>query len=175
MAGARDVATFGVKYLNPGSSTGEAAFLKAVIHPVLLWLAPPSKKEEPLLFATRAGGRSKRPSPGRAMFFFVEKSVKNAFTDEVTVGRTSNNDVTIEENSVSRFHAYFKPGAKGAGWTLVDAKSTAGTYVGGKKLEPKTPVVLTNAAVVRIGDVELQFLEPKGFWQYMQELIKPRR
>ncbi len=168
MAGARDVATFGVRFIND-----EAAFHRTVMHPVLLWQAPPSTKEAPLLFATRAGDRHKRPAPGRAMFFFIEKSAKNAFTDEVTVGRTANNDIAIEENSVSRFHAYFKPGAKGAPWTLVDAKSTAGTFVAGKKLSPKTPVSISSEMHLRIGDVELQFLEPAAFWQYLRGLIQP--
>jgi len=169
MAGARDVATFGVKFLGD-----EAGFHRTVMHPVLLWQAPPSKKEAPLLFATRAGEKAKRPSPGRAMFFFVEKSAKNAFADEVTVGRTANNDITIEENSVSRFHAYFKPGKKGAPWAVVDAKSTAGTYVGGKRLAPKTPVSIANETHLRIGDVELQFLDPDGFWRYLTALIRPK-
>jgi pSer/pThr/pTyr-binding forkhead associated (FHA) protein len=143
------------------------------MHPVLLWEAPPATKEAPLLFATRAGEKNKHPAPGRAMFFFVEKSVKNAFADEVTVGRTANNDITIEENSVSRFHAYFKPGGKGAPWTLVDAKSTAGTFVGGKRLAPRTPVSISSEMSLRIGDVELQFLEPDGFWRYLCALIRP--
>lgn len=168
MAGARDVATFGVKFLND-----EAAFRRTVRQPVLLWQAPPSKREAPLLFSTRAGEKVKRPAVGRAVFFYVEKSVKNAFADEVTVGRTANNDISIDDNSVSRFHAYFAPGKKGESWALVDAKSTAGTFLAGKRLPPKSPASITNEMRLRIGDVELQFLEPDGFWHYLKGLIGP--
>jgi hypothetical protein len=168
MAGARDVASFGVKLL-----TDEAAFRRSLTHPVLLWESPPATREAPLLFSTRAGQKSKRPSPGRAVFFFVEKSVKNAFADEVTVGRTKNNDIAIEENSVSRFHAYFAPDQNGKLWSVVDAKSTAGTFVAGKRLLPKTPVSLSNEMRIRIGEVELRYLEPDGFVAYLRTLIRP--
>ena len=164
MAGAVDVPTFGVRYLGD-----EAAFRRTVTMPVLIWEAPPETPEAPLLFSTRAGQKTKRPRRGTPLFFFVRKSVKNAFADEVTLGRTANNDITIEDNSVSRFHAYFAPVKKG--WTLVDAKSTAGTFLGGKKLAPRTPAQLENETRLKVGDVELQFLDPSGFWQYLQNLI----
>lgn len=165
MAGAREVASFGVRYLHD-----EEAFRRAVTTPVLLWQAPPATPEAPLLFSTRAG-QAKRPGKGSPMFFFVQKSVKNAFADEVTLGRTANNDITIEDNSVSRFHAYFAPD-KAGGWSLVDAKSTSGTFLGGKRLEPRAPATLKNEVRLKVGDVELQFLEPQGFWQLLHELIR---
>ena len=169
MAGARDVATFTARYLDD-----EAAFRRAVTTPVLLWQAPPETPEAPLLFSTRAGQQKSRPGKGSSMFFFVKKSVKNAFADEVTLGRTANNDITIEDNSVSRFHAYFAPDKTG-GWSLVDAKSTSGTYLAGKKLQPRTPVALKNEVMLKVGEVELQFLDPEGFWRFLHELIRTAR
>lgn len=166
MAGARELASFGVRYLND-----EAAFRRAVTTPVLLWQAPPATPEAPLLFSTRAGHEKKRPTKGASMFFFVQKSVKNAFADEVTLGRTANNDITIEDNSVSRFHAYFAPD-KAGGWSLVDAKSTSGTFLGGKKLQPRAPAALKSEMKLKVGEVELQFLDPEGFWQFLNELIR---
>src|SRR4051812_10095450 len=120
MAGGREGASYGAKYL-----AHEGAFRRPLTSPGLLWGAPPAPREAPLLFSTRAGEKVARPSPGRAVIFFVQKSMKNAFADEVTVGRTQNNDICIVDNSVSRFHAYFAPEKKGAGWSVVDANSTA--------------------------------------------------
>jgi pSer/pThr/pTyr-binding forkhead associated (FHA) protein len=169
MAGAREVASFGVRYLNDA-----AAFRRALRHPVLVWESPPEAKEEPLLFATRPGYGVVRPAPGRSVFFDVAKSAKNAFVDEVTLGRTANNDITVEENTVSRFHAYLAPSPEGK-WSLVDAKSSSGTYVRGVKLEPRQPQALQNEERFRVGDVELLFLEPEGFWQYLMKLIGRRK
>ena len=165
MAGARDVASFGVKYL-----ADEAAFRRTVTYPVLLWEHAPTKKEEPLLFATNAGSKLTRPSPGRAMFFALAKTVQNAFADEVTLGRTRNNDVSVEDNSVSRFHAYFAPDKKGTRWSLVDANSTAGTFLAGKRLKAKLPVMLEDQMKMKIGQVDLQFLLPDSFLGYLQKL-----
>src|SRR5207248_1189365 len=125
--------------------------------------------------ATRPGQQLRRPGPGQAVFFFVEKSVKNAFADEVTLGRTANNDITIEDNSVSRFHAYFAPskkGREGKQWSVVDAKSTAGTWLSGKKLTPRAPALVSAAMRLKVGDVELQFLDPEGFWKYLRAQIR---
>lgn len=169
MAGAREVASYGAKWV-----TDEAAYRRTVIHPVLVWAAPPATKDEPLLFATRPGDRIKRPAPGQAVFFDVSKSVKNAFADEVTVGRTMNNDITIEDNSVSRFHAYLAPDKKGTTWSLVDAKSTMGTFLSGNKLKPKTPVAIASGTSFRVGEVELQFLDVDGFWKFLRGLLKGR-
>lgn len=169
MAGAVDVPSFGVRFLGD-----EASFRRTVVTPVLVWEAPPETPEEPLLFSTRAGQMAKRPRRGAPMFFFVQKSVKNAFADEVTLGRTANNDISVEDNSVSRFHAYFARTKKGASWSLVDAKSTAGTFLAGKQLEPRTPMPVSSGVRLRVGDVELQFLDPAGFWRYLQKLIRAK-
>ena len=168
MAGAREVASYGAKWVSD-----EAAFRRTIVHPVLVWAAPPATKEEPLLFATRPGDRIKRPAPGQAVFYAVSKSAKNAFADEVTVGRTANNDITIEDNSVSRFHAYLAPDKKGV-WSLVDAKSTMGTFLSGKKLKPKTPVPIASGTTFKVGEVEVQFLDVDGFWKFLQGLLKGR-
>lgn len=169
MAGAKDVASFGVRFLQD-----EAAFRRTVTHPVLLWESPPATREEPLLFATRPGEQATRPTPGRAVFFNVVKSAKNAFADEVTLGRTGNNDITIEDNTVSRFHAYFAPDEKSGVWSLVDAKSTAGTWLSGKKLGAKVPQAIEDTTRLRVGEVELQFLEPKSFWAYLRKLLRAK-
>jgi pSer/pThr/pTyr-binding forkhead associated (FHA) protein len=176
MAGAREVASYGAKWVSD-----EAAYRRVIVHPVLVWAAPPATKEEPLLFATRPGDRIKRPAPGQAVFYVVAKSVKNAFADEVTLGRTANNDITIEDNSVSRFHAYLSPDKKGpvagrtgqqGAWSLVDAKSTMGTFLSGKQLKPKTPVPIASGTTFKVGEVELQFLDVEGFWKFLRGLLK---
>ena len=166
MAGAREVSTFAIRFLSD-----ETAFRRAVPGPVLLWEAPPTTREAPLLFATRPGGGQTRPSASTPLFFFVQKSAKNAFADEVTLGRTANNDITIEDNSVSRFHAYFAPDKSG-GWSLIDAKSTAGTFVAGKRLEPKTPVAVQPGSMLAVGEVELRFLDPDAFYKYCKALLR---
>jgi pSer/pThr/pTyr-binding forkhead associated (FHA) protein len=81
----------------------------------------------------------------------------------VTLGRESRQDVVIPDMSVSRFHAFAKPGPDGA-LLIQDAGSTNGTMVNGES-------VLTGGAGparrlkpgdnVRLGHVELTFTDAR--------------
>ena len=78
-----------------------------------------------------------------------------SFPDRITIGRTSNNDVTIADPSVSRLHAYVKRAADG--WVIADAGSKNGSWLRGESLEARREKTLSPRAVVRIGDVDLTF------------------
>ena len=86
----------------------------------------------------------------------------------VTLGRESRQDVVIPDMSVSRFHAFAKPGPDGA-LVLQDAGSTNGTTVNGES-------VLTTAAGpprrlepgdnVRLGHIELTFTDARALREF---------
>lgn len=67
----------------------------------------------------------------------------------ITVGRDPQADIPLTGNTVSRRHAELRPG--GGGWTLVDVGSSAGTYVGGNRVDE---LRLTGRGSVRIGGAE---------------------
>ncbi|NPC87103.1 FHA domain-containing protein, partial [Pyxidicoccus fallax] len=58
-----------------------------------------------------------------AVVFPVVKSRTNAFGRGITVGRTGNNDVVLDDGSVSRFHAWFAWVEGEEGFSLTDAGS----------------------------------------------------
>ena len=84
----------------------------------------------------------------------------------VTVGRAINNDIVLPYEDISKCHAFFV--SKPEGWSLMDAGSTNGTFVRGKKLEPRAQEMLD----LRHGSVELSFspvikcqlYTPEEFW-----------
>src|SRR5262245_47100620 len=117
MAGPRDITAFGARLL-----VDEDGFRRSLTFPVLLWESPPQARPETLLLATEPGSRPTRSRPGRPVFFDVRKTEQNAFAHQIAIGRTANNDVAIDDNSVSRFHA-FLVGPRGNNpkpWQLVD-------------------------------------------------------
>ncbi len=65
--------------------------------------------------------------------FPLRKQASNAFAMMVTVGRAANNDIVLPYDGISKFHAYF---SNVGGWVLIDAKSTNGTFVESRRLEP---------------------------------------
>ena len=78
-----------------------------------------------------------------------------AFSDMITVGRTGNNDVVLNDVTVSRFHAYFKPGKQR--WIVSDQGSKNGTKLAGAKLDARKEIALGAGDVVKFGDVEATF------------------
>lgn len=70
----------------------------------------------------------------------------------ITIGRSSENDICIQDPLVSRVHCQLIQDDRG-NVTIVDTNSKNGTYVNGKKLHG--PVKLNNSDVVRIGNTTL--------------------
>ena len=90
-------------------------------------------------------------------------------THLITVGRTTKNDVIIEDISVSRFHAFFKRTGSG-GFQLHDAGSTNGTIVNERSVctrETGPPTDLKSGDNVRFGQVDVTFLEVEALRAYV--------
>jgi hypothetical protein len=78
-----------------------------------------------------------------------------AFPDRITLGRTSNNDIVVNDTSVSRFHAYIR--RDGATWVVADAGSKNGSWLRGEALEPRREKPLASRAIIKLGEVEMTF------------------
>jgi hypothetical protein len=109
---------------------------------------------------------------GETIVFEVRKLKDNAFQRGVTVGRTSNNDLVIDDHSVSRFHAWFQRGDDGA-WQLADAGSKNGTYLDGHRLAPKRPSPLSGEVRLKFGQIEARFLMPRDFLALIDARLGP--
>ena len=80
-------------------------------------------------------------------------------TGEVTIGRSSKCDVTIDHASVSRSHAVLSMGAL----QIRDSGSANGTRVGGRRLEPgiEIPLAVGDAVAIGTAMVMVQRLSPE--------------
>jgi len=91
------------------------------------------------------------------------RKTQTAFPTMITVGRTANNDIHLEDPSVSRFHAFFE--VKQGVVELGDAGSSEGTRVAGQRLEPKGAlVVVAPGTTVAFGNSEFILLSPDMYW-----------
>ena len=87
----------------------------------------------------------------------------------VTLGRESRQDVVIPDMSVSRFHAFAKPGPDGA-LVLQDAGSTNGTTVNGESVLTTgagPPRRLKPGDNVRLGHIELTFTDARALREFV--------
>lgn len=151
---------------NPGEAK------RAIAHPGLVFVPPPRSEENEHRLKTSSGVGFNPLAGGEPLVLWVRKEKDNAFQRGITVGRTSNNDLVIDDVSVSRFHAYFAHDDAAGQWQLVDAGSKNGTWVKGEKLEAKKPVILGQEAVVRFGDVEVTFYMPNAFLRLLDTKAK---
>jgi FHA domain len=133
---------------------------------------PPEPEDESTLteyrYRTVSGVSPTTFGGGEPMVFLLTKTRDNAFQRRITVGRTSNNDLPVEDSSVSRFHAWFQRADEDAPWFVVDAGSKNGTKVNGKALEPKKAFALAPGMRIRVGHVDLSFYDARGFLKMLQ-------
>lgn len=72
---------------------------------------------------------------------------------ETSIGRSNACDVVLNYSTVSRFHAVISKHKKG--WILTDTNSSAGTFVGQKRV--KEPAVINDGDSISFGGIVLQF------------------
>lgn len=75
-------------------------------------------------------------------------------SDVVTIGRSRDRVITIDDNRVSRSHARVEP--RQGGWAIIDEGSANGSRVGGEDLPANRARPLRPGDVIGIGPVELR-------------------
>lgn len=101
--------------------------------------------------------------PAERIEWIRKRDQSNSFMHMVTIGRAVNNDVVLDGQGVSKFHAYVLQ-EKGQ-HLLVDAGSSFGTVVGGQKLRPREERrPLAGGDAVQIGALSLTFHTPASLY-----------
>jgi hypothetical protein len=138
-----------------------AGFVRELKEPVL-WVerpAPEAASDDERSLHT-ASGVHPGPDGGEPLLMSIRKIKDNAFQRGVTLGRTQNNDLVIDDASVSRFHAWFQQAEDGR-WAVADAGSKNGTMVSLNKLAGRKLQPLEGGERLRFGSVDAWFLMPQ--------------
>ncbi len=75
--------------------------------------------------------------------------------DRITIGRGSNNDLTLPDQKISTEHAEIRSDA--GQYLLRDRESKNKTYVDGRRVGEEEPYVLESGDVFRVGDFKIEF------------------
>ncbi|HEY1546786.1 MAG TPA: FHA domain-containing protein [Kofleriaceae bacterium] len=116
---------------------------------------PRNPNEDTLPFGKDAVGYD-LPNDIELEIYPLAKKSGASYSDRITIGRTANNDVVINDPSVSRLHAYVMRGQHDA-WSVTDAGSKNGSWLRGIALEPRKQSGLPPSAVLRFGEVDVTF------------------
>lgn len=94
---------------------------------------------------------------------FAVRKIQSGWPSMITVGRTRNNDIVLNDVSVSKFHAYFR--IVDDQLEIADAGSLVGTWVGNTRLAPKGAAMRIAAGqTVRFAHHEFQLLASEDVW-----------
>ncbi len=115
-----------------------------------------------------------RDEPGRNLLDYHVYAIRKAGTsrfggDYIGVGRGENNDILVEDASISKFHAFIVQ--ETAGFSLSDAGSRNGTFVNDQRVgsyRDAKPVGLRDGDRVRLGEVRLTYLTADSLWRLLQ-------
>jgi hypothetical protein len=105
---------------------------------------------------------AKRDDEALDLVIVLVKRKDAPFTTHIGIGRANNVDVCLPLRGLSKFHAYFLP-AENGGMAIADASSKNGTWVDGRRLLAKAPVLLRDGSPIRLGPYEFMFLSAAGF------------
>jgi len=162
-------------------SSSRAEFIQRHPHPFLVKdarLLPTDLKKSSAFETLSAGGGLPLPapsaapaSPSQCAVWKILKKETNRFDGMVNVGRTSTNDVVLDFQVVSKFHAFFTPTVPPGGCQITDPGSTNGTFVQGRKLEPKVKRALEDGDEISFGNqVSFTYYSAGGFYDLLGRL-----
>ena len=149
-------------------------------------------ERHPNPFVVFTGGALRRIDPGKTRGLTVDRLViegsgatrHQAISDSflvgellspvakqalVTIGASADCDLTVNESSLSKRHAWFD--RIGADWRIWDNDSVSGTQVNGKHVMPGMPTLLVAGDRITLGYVDLTFLTSSGFHQLVRGLF----
>lgn len=134
------------------------AFVRAEPHDWLVWEAgpwrPPARGRETIQARPGMPGLN----AGESLAISVEPA---AGARSITVGRSTENDVVIDDATLSRIHMRLERG-EGGRWAAIDLGSSNGTTVDGV-LARGQAVPLKNGSVIEAGAVRLSFYDGTSF------------
>ena len=93
-------------------------------------------------------------APGAIQLYFESGPLagqSKTLSDDTTIGRGSDNDIVLEEKTVSGHHC--RVSLEGTGWVIYDLNSTNGTIVNGSKV---TSMMLTSGCLIELGSVKIK-------------------
>ncbi len=100
-----------------------------------------------------------------AKVFLVTKRLTEDPT-RVSVGRTGENDLPLDDPSVSKRHAYIE--IANGGYFVEDAGSRNGTYVNGSRLQPSSRQEIKDEDAVTFGRLAFQYFTPAVLYEALR-------
>lgn len=108
-----------------------------------------------------------RANPQRYELYAISKTSRNPWTDRVLIGRAPNNDVVLDNPSVSKVHAYITQ--QGSSAQIASYETRNPTKVGATTVLPNGPnVSLPDGADLQIGLLRARYLSTSALHRLLR-------
>jgi len=154
---------------------GEVAFRKRHAAPVLIVTGRATRgkradtDEVTRVTSLKQSGKHRASLALVHRVFAIEKA-PHAPAGAVVVGRTTENDVSIPEHSISKRHCTFE--IREGLMTVADCGSTNGTMLNGTPLTADAPVPLCGGEQITMGRFTFVYETPAGFLEFVSGLVR---
>lgn len=135
-------------------------------HPFPFLLLMGDEKEVGFEFRTQTTPSVLDVQPATHRVMPLLKRGVNPYLDRIIVGRTKNCDVMIRAADISKYHADFKLESHVEA-VLRDRRSSNGTKVGERTLDPGESVTVRPWDRIRFGATQVIFLGPGELWDVL--------
>ncbi|MEE2828337.1 MAG: FHA domain-containing protein [Myxococcota bacterium] len=158
------------------SSLDEARFCTIHRHPVLVSLEVDAGLLKPITGAQGPGTMRHLQTaqasfaPSVVQYVTLDHHVSPPTSRWISIGRTSENDVAVNDYAVSRHHARFRF-VEGAGYVIEDLESVNGTAVDGDWIDTSEPVGIRSGQRLRFGRLSFTFMRPEDFYSFLVALV----
>jgi hypothetical protein len=107
--------------------------------------------------------------PNRYACCPLVKAGSNPWSDRVTVGRATNNDIVLWHSSISKLHGWFQRGSDGV-LKLYDARSKNGTRIG-SALVPADGVEVTSGMLLMFGSMLCELVDSDRLYEALGGVV----
>lgn len=118
----------------------------------------------------------KKPKPGRPLvperIHPIAKRTGTPFPHMISVGRSGNNDIVLPFGAVSKLHAFFSHVPETGTWTVADAESSNGTFLGTRRIVPHERTPVRDGAQIVFGNVALAFVAAGTMYESLGEMAR---
>ena len=97
----------------------------------------------------------------------LHKAADSEFPDLIALGRGLSADLSINNSSVSKLHAYIH-GADNGSWEISDADSRNGTWVNHERLARGSAIGLQDGVEISLGQAIFLFYSPEGLRRFLE-------
>jgi pSer/pThr/pTyr-binding forkhead associated (FHA) protein len=98
------------------------------------------------------------------------KSDRTPPSEPITVGRTAQSDVVVNDYSVSKDHAYFVINPQLRTIALHDRGSTNGTFVDGARIPQKSDFSVKSGQKIGFGRYKFLYLTARDFYIWLRRM-----